>query len=71
MILGVEVHERRGVKSQEYLDIPRFYASSRMGCIDVHNDVLFLIGPLEVSILFGLLGIGHFDRVFVRILGQI
>jgi hypothetical protein len=46
VILGVEIPARQGVKSQEYLDIPRFYTGSRTGCIGVQNGQFFLSEPL-------------------------
>jgi hypothetical protein len=45
VILGVEAPDRQGVKSQEYLDIPRFYASSGTGCIGVQNGKLYESEP--------------------------
>jgi hypothetical protein len=45
VILGVEAPGRQGVKSLEYLDIPRFCTGSRTGCISVQNGQLFLSEP--------------------------
>jgi hypothetical protein len=44
-ILGVEATGRKGLKSQEYLDIPSLCTSSRTGCIGVKNSPLFLSQP--------------------------
>jgi hypothetical protein len=56
VILGVETPGRQGVKSQEYLDIPRFCTGNRTGCIDVQNGKLFLSKPYYTLGIVGLQG---------------
>ena len=49
MILGIEALSRQGVKSQEYLYIPKFYTGSRTGCSSVQNGKLFSSELLGVA----------------------
>jgi len=44
-ILGGEATGRKGLKSQEYLHIPRLCTGIRTGCIGVQNGKLFLSEP--------------------------
>jgi hypothetical protein len=46
VISDVETPGRKGVKSHEYLDIPKFYTGSRTGCIGVQNGKLLMSKPL-------------------------
>jgi len=45
-ISDVETPGRKGVKSHEYLDIPKFYTGSRAGFIGVQNGKLLMSKPL-------------------------